>query len=229
MLTRKLTALRYFNSPHHHKRNLKKERKPRKNMITSVSNRVGRYGPNPKEVERFLKFAVVGVIGAVIDFGSFNLLRLPFLSFAEAGMFDGLEELLHVESISIAVGIVTGISFVLAVISNFIWNRYWTYPESRSKSKRLQMTQFAAVNAAGFFVRPPVFAYTHLWFGAVLLNVVPSLGEETAYWLGDNICLMMIVGVVMLWNFFVNRYWTYSDVDDNPSGGVKSFKSLEKA
>jgi len=21
------------------------------------------------------------------------------------------------------------------------------------------------------------------------------------------------VGVVMLWNFFVNRYWTYNDVD----------------
>ncbi|MEM9776292.1 MAG: GtrA family protein [Chloroflexota bacterium] len=201
-------------------------------MITSVSNAVGRYGPNPKEVERFLKFAVVGVIGAVIDFGSFNILRLPFRSFAEAGMFDGLERLVGVESASIAVGIVTGISFVLAVISNFIWNRYWTYPESRSKSKRLQMTQFAAVNAAGFFIRPPVFAYTHLWFGAVILNIIPSIGDETAYWLGDNICLMMIVGVVMLWNFFVNRYWTYSDVDvndDNQPGGKKSVKTLEKA
>ncbi|MEM8857346.1 MAG: GtrA family protein [Chloroflexota bacterium] len=199
--------------------------------ITSVSNAVGRYGPNPKEVERFLKFAVVGVIGAVIDFGSFNILRTPFSNLAEAGVFDSLAGLFNVESISIAVGIVTGISFVLAVISNFIWNRYWTYPESRSKSKRLQMTQFAAVNAAGFFVRPPIFAFTHLWFGAVLLNVIPTLSEETAYWLGDNICLAMIVGVVMLWNFFVNRYWTYGDVDSqdkNQVDGQEPLKELEK-
>ena len=200
-------------------------------MITSVSNAVGRYGPKPKEVERFLKFAVVGVIGAIIDFGSFNLLRSPFLRFAEAGLFDNLESLFKVESTSIAVGIVTGISFVLAVISNFIWNRYWTYPESRSKSKRLQMTQFAAVNAAGFFVRPPIFAYTHLWFGLVFLQFIPSLGEETAYWLGDNVCLAMIVGIVMLWNFFVNRYWTYSDVDSHEStskDGAESLRDLEK-
>ena len=189
-------------------------------MITTVSNAVGRYGPNPKEVERFLKFAVVGVIGAIIDFGSFNLLRQPFLNLAEQGAFDRFANIFSgasLETASIALGIVTGISFVLALISNFMWNRYWTYPESRSKSKRLQMTQFAAVNAAGFLVRPPAFGYTHQYFGSMVERILLSLGTETVYWLGDNICLAVIVGIVMLWNFFVNRYWTYGDVDINNS------------
>jgi putative flippase GtrA len=31
--------------------------------------------------------------------------------------------------------------------------------------------------------------------------------------LGKNFTLVVAVGVVMLWNFFANRYWTYNDVD----------------
>lgn len=184
-------------------------------MINRASNNIGRLtGLNQKELERFLKFAFVGVIGAAIDFGSFNLLRDPFLKLAAAGMFDYLANLFGgLEASSIALSVVTGISFVLALVSNFLWNRYWTYPESRSKSKRLQMSQFAAVNAAGFLVRPPIFAFSHQWFGNIVNSVLPNLGAETAARLGDNICLVLIVGTVMIWNFFVNRYWTYADVD----------------
>jgi putative flippase GtrA len=31
--------------------------------------------------------------------------------------------------------------------------------------------------------------------------------------IGKNLSLMLAVGIVMFWNFFVNRYWTYNDVD----------------
>ena len=31
--------------------------------------------------------------------------------------------------------------------------------------------------------------------------------------LAKNLTLALAVGIVMLWNFFVNRYWTYNDVD----------------
>ena len=31
--------------------------------------------------------------------------------------------------------------------------------------------------------------------------------------LGHNLALAIAVGAVLLWNFFVNRYWTYNDVD----------------
>jgi putative flippase GtrA len=65
-----------------------------------------------KEQGRFLRFAVVGVIGAVIDFGAFNILTIAF----------------HLTAL-----VAQTISFTLAVLSNFIWNRYWTYPDSRNK------------------------------------------------------------------------------------------------
>jgi putative flippase GtrA len=29
-----------------------------------------------------------------------------------------------------------------------------------------------------------------------------------------NVTLAIAVGIVMLWNFFINRYWTYNDVSN---------------
>jgi putative flippase GtrA len=31
--------------------------------------------------------------------------------------------------------------------------------------------------------------------------------------LAKNATILFAIGVVMLWNFFINRYWTYNDVD----------------
>ncbi|HHH81806.1 MAG TPA: GtrA family protein, partial [Chloroflexi bacterium] len=78
-----------------------------------------------RELSRFLKFCVVGVIGAVVDFGTFNLLA----------------NVLHVWSIGASMA-----SFTAAVCSNFLWNRYWTYPDSRSKQLGAQLFQFALVS-----------------------------------------------------------------------------------
>jgi hypothetical protein len=72
----------------------------------------GRLGVNEKELERFLKFLVVGTVGFAVDFGTLNLLKLVF----------GFQLL-----------VANTISFSLAVLSNFTWNRLWTYPDSRSK------------------------------------------------------------------------------------------------
>ena len=146
---------------------------------------------NAKERTRFLRFAVVGVIGAVIDFGTMNIL-VNFLHFA-----------------LVAAGT---ISFIAAILSNFMWNRYWTYPDSRTKPLFRQLLQFAFVNTLGLAIRVPILAYLE----PVLLNFFQNLPFEIPLvppgFLADNITLAIAVLVVMFWNFFVNRYWTYNDV-----------------
>jgi putative flippase GtrA len=146
---------------------------------------------NGKERERFLKFAAVGAIGAVIDFGVMNLLT------------QGMDMLL------VTAGT---ISFTCAVISNFIWNRYWTYPDSRSRPITRQLTMFFAVNIAGVAIRIPILHYFEPPFTKLMetMNVRVPLSPE---FLAKNLTLALAVGIVMLWNFFVNRYWTYNDVD----------------
>jgi putative flippase GtrA len=146
---------------------------------------------NPLERSRFLKFMVVGAFGAVVDFGIANALThfvgMPLV-------FAGT------------------ISFACAIVSNFIWNRYWTYPESRSRPLANQLGMFSTVNLAGVAIRIPILHFLEAPLLA-LFNQGPRFIRLSPEFLARNATLAVAVGIVMLWNFFINRHWTYNDVD----------------
>ena len=148
---------------------------------------------NPQERTRFLRFAVVGLVGAVVDFGTFNLLS---------------------SALGISAVLASVFSFMAAILSNFTWNRYWTYPDSRTKPVAKQLIQFSVVSVVGLFIRTPIIALLEAplerWFESA--SLLPS-GFITPKLLGENLALAVAVIIVMFWNFFINRYWTYSDVD----------------
>jgi len=142
------------------------------------------------ESKRFAKFLVVGTIGAVVDFGTFNLLTA----------------VLHLPPVSSSVA-----SFLAAVTSNFLFNRYWTYPDSRSKPVWRQVIQFTTVNIVGLAIRTPLFAaLIPVWRGVLERGrwALPFSSEQ----LSRNLALGCAVLVVLVWNFVANRFWTYNDV-----------------
>ncbi|NDJ76577.1 MAG: GtrA family protein [Chloroflexi bacterium] len=172
-------------------------------LILSISLR---FGTKAKEVERFLKFAIVGTIGAVVDFGVLNVLQATVLRPEDPNL-------------QLKVSLATGTAFVAAVTSNFIWNRYWTYPDSRSRPISQQLVQFFIVNIIGLIFR---LWFVHTLFGPfgnIGVDVLESSGlasgldDAAESQLGTNIAQFFAVWIVMLWNFFVNRYWTYNDVE----------------
>lgn len=131
-----------------------------------------------REVKRFIKFGLVGTIGAIIDFTILNVLILAF------------------DWAKIAANTV---SFTAAVLSNFIWNRRWTYPESRQRHVAGQLGQFALVNLIGLGINQLVFlSLEHYVF-------TPWLGDP----LGYNIAKASAILVVLFWNFIINRLWTF--------------------
>jgi putative flippase GtrA len=133
----------------------------------------------------------VGAFGAVVDFGIANLLSHYF---------------------NMALVFAGTLSFACAVISNFIWNRYWTYPESRSRPLAHQLGMFIAVNVAGVAIRIPILHFVEpplsIFFRSSSLD-----GSISPDFIARNATLAIAVGIVMLWNFFINRYWTYNDVE----------------
>lgn len=151
---------------------------------------------NKQELTRFLRFAFVGLVGAVIDFGIFNLLS----------KFAGLNA-----------NVAQAISFSCAVVSNFIWNRYWTYPDSRTKALHHQLVQFILISVIGLGIRTPLFAFLHTALARLFTRVLPPQFFVSPEFVGYNLALAIAIVVVMLWNFFANRYWTYNDVDKAPS------------
>ncbi len=136
---------------------------------------------NKPEVKRFVKFAITGFIGLLIDFAALNILA----------------HVLHVpEPIAVAV------AFVIAATNNYIWNRLWVYPESRNEKKRKQMPVFLAVNAAGLMINEIVL---FLFYAPISLLV----GSEV---IGLNVTKAIGAVIVMMWNFFVNRFVTFRNV-----------------
>lgn len=155
-------------------------------MISLLANVAGQFGIRPKEAERFVKFLIVGTIGFIVDFGTLTFLVEVF----------GFPPLLA-----------NTISFSLAVLSNFTWNRYWTYPESRSKRKRIQLVQFFVVSILGLALNNLILYLLIAPFDLLLANFT-RLPSDMGY-----IPAKMIATIaVLFWNFFINRFWTYGNV-----------------
>lgn len=181
-------------------------------MVSRLENVAVRVGINPKEAKRFVKFAIVGAVGFVVDFGVLNLLLRPFFIWLGAGTaLHTAVSRFSADPQSLAEEFAGTISFICAIISNFIFNRYFTYTDSRAKSWLSQFVQFAVVSVAGIFIRIPILLVTTEFFQN-MVNNVPLLAPA-AFRIGANLALILAVVVVMFWNFFVNRYWTYNDVE----------------
>ncbi|MFQ5576206.1 MAG: GtrA family protein [Anaerolineae bacterium] len=147
-------------------------------LFTSVLNTPRR----KKEAKRFVKFGIVGAIGAVVDFSILNAL----IFWAGWSTRDG-KLLANIVSTSVA------------IISNFTWNRLWTFPESRARKKRFQLVQFTVVNLIGLIINTGIFfvADHYIFAPVVPANVAIQLAKASA------------IGIVLFWNFGANRLWTY--------------------
>lgn len=135
----------------------------------------------PREVVRFGKFATVGALGMVVDLTVLNIMHKVF----------GLPLL-----------VANTISFTTAVLSNFTWNRLWTFPESRQRPLIPQLAQFALVNVIGLAINNLV-----LW---VVYNLVKSFVPDP---LDYNLAKITAIGIVLFWNYGINRLWTYKGID----------------
>ncbi len=176
--------------------------------LSRWSSRIGRLplaGPiwrkllsNSKELKRFLKFAIVGTIGAVVDFIVLNLMKLVFEGI---GLGVGWDLSLDAHQIQLVVANI--ISFSAAVLSNFTWNRLWTFPESRERPLGSQLVQFAIVNVLGLAIN------TAILVGMDQYVFQHFVSERLSY----NLAKALAIGVVLFWNFGANRIWTYKGIE----------------
>lgn len=152
---------------------------------------------NRREIARFLKFSAVGALGAVIDFGVLNLL---------------------VQVVGLPKVVANVFSFSAAVVSNFVWNRLWVYPETRKDPLRKQFVQFAIVNVAGLVINTVIFYVSDRWFlgeAGLLAGPVSALARAIGvahFDLAYNGAKAIATGMVLFWNFFINRLWTFRHV-----------------
>jgi len=152
---------------------------------------------NSKEITRFFKFATVGMLGTVIDFGILNLLILAF----------GFSKVLA-----------NTCSFTVAVISNFVWNRLWTFSEARDRPIAPQLVQFFLVNVGGLLLNQAIFLNLDAWvlgeaglLSAPMAALALNVGFNH-YGLAYNSSKAIATIIVLFWNFGANRLWTFRGI-----------------
>ncbi len=142
-----------------------------------------------KELARFIRFGIVGTIGSIVDFGFLNLLTLVF---------------------NVPFLVSSVISFSLAVVNNFILNRIWTFSGSRKEPITKQLLQFGLVSVIGLLIRTPLLAWLEKVLVPMAENFFPNFLTPTI--IAHNVSLAIAIGVVLLWNYFANRFWTFKNV-----------------
>jgi hypothetical protein len=71
---------------------------------------------------------------------------------------------------------------------------------------------FFVVNAAGIGFRVPTLHFVEPLM-ADMFERAANLSHSSAQLLAKNATLAFAIAIVMIWNFFINRYWTYNDID----------------
>jgi putative flippase GtrA len=150
------------------------------------------YAQYQKEIVRFMKFLVVGTIGAIVDFSILNLLR---------------------GGLGWPLALANTVSFTCAVLSNFLWNRFWTYPDSRSKPLGTQLFTFFVVNLAGWAINTGMLLLLTNPLAGLAGRLIGVTDPVIADRYGYNGAKVIATGVVLFWNFFINRIWTYNDAE----------------
>jgi putative flippase GtrA len=153
---------------------------------------------NPKRIERFIKFAIVGAIGAVVDFLVLNIMKLAFEAI---GLGEGWNVSMQPHQIQLVAA--NAISFSAAVLSNFTWNRLWTFPESRERPLVTQLIQFTIVNVLGLVINTLILVIMDQYVFQLFVD------ERLSY----NLAKAIAICVVLFWNFGMNLLWTYRGIE----------------
>jgi len=156
-----------------------------------------------KDVRQFAKFVIVGFTSMVVNFTFLNLLYYK-------------AHILLLASVTLA--------FVLSVCNGFIWNRRWTFKEARLHAAHEQYVRFLAVNIVGWFLNTSIMVVIISHFAShgtggifgdidgfkrIAMAVISGTGKHQYPPLLVNGSQLAAAGVVVFWNFFANRRWTF--------------------
>lgn len=90
------------------------------------------------------------------------------------------------------------IAFVVAASSSYIFNKNWTFRDTNKKI-RIQYSKFILVSAIGLTINE-----------TILFFLVTKAG------LHDLMAKVLAIGVVLFWNFTINKLWTFRPEKQQP-------------
>ena len=128
---------------------------------------------------QLIKFAIVGVGSTAVNFAVLNLMLI----------------VLHQNKY-----VAVTVAFLVSVTNGYVWNKRWTFKAAQAKAVHTQFVQFLLVNTVSWgldllFVR--------------LISVPLETDFHVSMVKATNLAQLVATGVLVFWNFFANRFWTF--------------------
>lgn len=126
------------------------------------------------------KFLLVGALNTFIDLGVLNLLIL-ISGIASGSLYS----------------VFKGISFTIAVINSYFWNKFWTFKRSKTTAPGKEFLQFFIVSVIGFSI--------NVGAASLVVNVIgPQFGLIAEVWANIGAIVAALCGTV--WNFIGYKF-----------------------
>ena len=123
-----------------------------------------------------------------------------FLTVGALGTFLDFGLLSLLKTLAFPTLLANSLSFSVGVANNFTWNRLWTFADIKQSNWHKQLVQFLLVGLVGLALNNMI----------VLLLEAPLGGLFSQPDYGYLPAKVIATGVVVFWNYFANRYWTFS-------------------
>jgi putative flippase GtrA len=165
-------------------------------LATPVGLRIAFFiGQKIAIIYQIAKFALIGVLNTLVDLGILALLTFVFRS------------LFNIDSKTALIGAITfyslykSLSFIVANINSYLWNKYWTFDQGAKKQTRSEFIQFFAVSVVGFLIN--VFIASFVF--KIVLGSLTGLSSDQLGLIGA--AAGSIAGLV--WNFVGYKLWVF--------------------
>lgn len=146
-------------------------------------------------IYQIAKFGLIGVLNTLVDFGVLALVTLLFSAYFQIESKDAL-----IASITFY-SLFKAISFIVANISSYFWNKYWTFNQGAKQQTKSEFIQFFGVSVVGFLIN--VFVASFVF--KVVLGSFTNLTDGQLGLIGA--AFGSIAGLA--WNFIGYKLWVF--------------------
>lgn len=122
-----------------------------------------------------------------------------FLTVGTVGTFLDFSLLTLLKAFGLPTLLANTASFTTGVANNFTWNRLWTFSDAKQSGWHKQLAQFLLISVLGLVLNNAIVLLLEVPLGTLLGR--PDYGYLPAK--------VIATGVVVFWNYFANRNWTF--------------------
>jgi putative flippase GtrA len=156
-----------------------------------------------KAIRQFIKFCIVGASSTVITFSVYAFLvyhlHLDKLMHNWLAGSPRLQELVTGYQLYVQVAAFAG--WLFGVTNGFIWNSRWTFRQNDPDKRKSQYIKFVLVNVVGLLLNQTILF--------IVLQILIAGKTTSEKGMEPLIAFAVATGVVVFWNFFANKHWTF--------------------